>query len=166
MNFNTRRIIVLALMVVSIGLLIPGLRQPVLTIRGVLKPEGVAKMVPVLLDKGLSDDTIKTLKSLLNPTVVALIQSTGGDLRQILIQQLGPQITASLNKNAGEIPKFFSKAAASPGRSSICMKSIVRCPQHSSCCSASSSPSAKYCWSAPRCLCRPPPAAAPWALWK
>jgi hypothetical protein len=64
-------------------------------------------MVPVLLDKGLSDDTVKTLKSLLNPTVVALIQSTGGDLRKILIQQLGPQITAALKKNAGDTEVFF-----------------------------------------------------------
>ena len=36
MDFNSRRLVILALLAVSIGLLIPGLLQPVITIRGVL----------------------------------------------------------------------------------------------------------------------------------
>jgi hypothetical protein len=107
MNFITRRIIVLALLAVSIGLLIPGLISPVLTIQGELKPEGVAQMVPGMLDKGLSDDTIKTLKSLMNPTIVSLIESTGSDLRTVLVQRLGPQIAASLKQNAVNVEVFL-----------------------------------------------------------
>jgi hypothetical protein len=106
MNFNSRRLIVLALLAVSVGLLIPGLLQPVLSIKGELKPDGVAQMVPDMLKKGLSDDTIKTLKSLMNPTIVSLIESTGTDLRTTLIQQLGPKIAAALKQNSTDVPVF------------------------------------------------------------
>jgi len=106
MNFNTRRFIVLALVAISIGLLIPGLTKPVLSIKGELKPEGVAQMVPVMLDKGISDDTVKTLKSMLNPMLITMLQSTGGDLKSTMIQQLSPTISASLKKNAVDVDVF------------------------------------------------------------
>src|SRR5712671_6562860 len=93
-TFNARRLVTLALLVISIGLLIPGLFAPVLTIRGVLKPEGVAHVAPLMLDKGLDGDTVRVLKSMMNPDVVALLDATGGDLRKTIIEKLSPQITA------------------------------------------------------------------------
>ena len=42
------------MLVVSIGLLIPGLFAPVLTIRGVLTREGIAQVAPMMLERGLT----------------------------------------------------------------------------------------------------------------
>ena len=106
MNFSARRLVILALLAVSIGLLIPGLLQPVITIRGVLKPEGVAFIAPQMLDKGLGDETIAALKTMMNPAMVALLAATGTDLKAKLIETLGPQLTASLQKNVGDIEVY------------------------------------------------------------
>jgi len=97
-NPNTTRGSVLFLIFVSMALLIPGLFAPVLTIRGVITREGLAQMAPTLLERGLDDNTIKTLKSMMNPQMVTMIEAFGGDIRKSLIDKLGPQITASLAK--------------------------------------------------------------------
>ena len=74
MNFQSRRLVILLLLAASVGLLIPGLFQPVITIRGVLKPEGVAFIAPQMLEKGLSEDTMGALKTMMNPAMVALLK--------------------------------------------------------------------------------------------
>ena len=106
MSFTSRRLVILALLAVSIGLLIPGLFQPVITIRGILKPEGVAHIAPQMLEKGLSDETMGALKTMMNPAMIALIQGTGGDLRKMLIDKLSPQLIASLQKNVADIEVY------------------------------------------------------------
>jgi hypothetical protein len=106
MSYNSRRFVILALLAVSVGLLLPGLFQPVLSIRGVLKPEGVASMAPKLIEEGINDDTVNLIKSMMSPTVVNLLQSSGTDLRKTIIDQLTPQITKGLLKNVGEITVF------------------------------------------------------------
>jgi hypothetical protein len=106
MDFNSRRLVILALLAVSIGLLIPGLFQPVITIRGILKPEGVARIAPQMLEKGLSDETMGALKSMMNPAIVALIEGTGSDLRKMMIDKLSPQLIASLQKNVQDIEVY------------------------------------------------------------
>ena len=100
---RSARLVVLSMLVVSVGLLIPGLLAPVLTIRGVLTREGIAQLAPQMLERGLSDDTMNVLKSVMNPTIVAFIEGTGGDLRKSVLDKLTPQITASLEKNIGEV---------------------------------------------------------------
>lgn len=97
------RVVVLGLLVVSLGLLIPGLFAPVLTIRGVLTREGVAHVAPMMLDRGLSDETLTVLKSMMNPSIVSFLNATGGDLRKIILERLTPQITAALQKNVSEV---------------------------------------------------------------
>ena len=106
MSFSSRRLVILALLVVSIGLLVPGLIQPVITIRGVLKPEGVSFIAPQMLEKGLGDETVGALKSMMNPNIVALLEATGGDLKKIMIDKLSPQIVASLQKNVEDIQVY------------------------------------------------------------
>jgi hypothetical protein len=106
MSFQSRRIVILALLAISVGLLIPGLSAPVITIRGVLKPEGVSVIAPQMLDKGLSDETIATLKSMMNPGLVALLEGTGGDLRKMILDKLGPQMTDALKKNTGDVEVY------------------------------------------------------------
>ena len=103
---TSTRWLVLVLLVVSLGLLLPGLFLPVLTIRGVLTREGIAQMAPTLLERGLDDGTVAALRGMMNPTVLGLIDLTGGDLRQSIIDKVTPSLTASLQKNVGEVEVF------------------------------------------------------------
>ena len=106
MDFHSRRLVILALLVISIGLLIPGLLQPVITIRGVLKPEGVSFIAPQMLEKGLGDDTVAALKSMMNPAMVTFLEATGGNLKKMMIDKLAPQIVAALQKNVEDIEVY------------------------------------------------------------
>jgi hypothetical protein len=100
------RTTVLVLLALSIALLIPGLFQPVLIIRGVLTREGITQVAPQMLDKGLDDEAIATLKSMMNPTMVAMLQFTGGDLRKTIIEKLTPQLTTALQKGVGDLEVY------------------------------------------------------------
>jgi hypothetical protein len=106
MTFNARRGAVLALLLVSLGLLIPGLFLPVLTIRGVLTRDGVAHVAPMMLERGLSDETIATLKSMMDQKIVAMMQFRGMDLRKMVIDRVTPQLVASLQKNTADVPVY------------------------------------------------------------
>ncbi len=103
---RSARWLVFILLAVSLVLLIPGLFANVLTIRGVLTRDGIAQVAPMMLQKGLSDETLNTLKAMMNPTVVGLLEATGGDLRQMIIDKVTPSLTASLEKNVGEVEVF------------------------------------------------------------
>ena len=105
MTFDAKRR-VLTLLLLSIGLLIPGLFAPVLTIRGVLTRDGIAQVAPMMLERGLSDETIAVLKGMMNPSIVAFLDATGGDLRKIINERLTPQITAALQKNVTEVEVY------------------------------------------------------------
>ena len=98
--------LVLVLLVASLALLIPGLFAPVLTIRGVLTHDGIAQVAPATLQRGLDDDTLNALKAMMNPTVVGLLEATGGDLRQMIVDKVTPSLTASLRENVGEVEVF------------------------------------------------------------
>jgi hypothetical protein len=100
------RVTVLALLAISIALLIPGLFEPVLSIRGVLTREGVAQVAPQMLEKGLDDEAVATLKSMMNPTMVAMLQLTGGDLRKTIIEKLTPQLTTALERGVGDLEVY------------------------------------------------------------
>ena len=106
MTSQAKRLIVLVLLVCSMGLLIPGLFLPVLTIRGVLTRDGISQVAPLMLERGLNDDTLAALKSMMNPSILAFLQATGGDIRKIVIEKLGPQIAAALQKNVGEVEVY------------------------------------------------------------
>ena len=101
-----RRSLVLVLLVASLVLLIPGLFAPVITIRGVLTRDGIAQVAPEMLQRGLDDNTLNTLKAMMNPTVVALLDATGGDLRQMIVDKVTPSLTASLTQNMAEVEVF------------------------------------------------------------
>jgi hypothetical protein len=106
MTSTSSRLSVLALLAISIGLLLPGIFLPVLTIRGVLTPEGIAKMTPVVLEKGLDDDTIGALKALMNPAMLQFLEATGGDIRKLIIERLGPRLTAALQQGVSEVEVY------------------------------------------------------------
>lgn len=100
------RWLVLGLLAVSIVLLIPGLFAPVLTIRGVLTRDGIAQVAPMMLERGLNDDTLNALKGMMNPTVVGLLEATGQDLRQMIIDKVTPSLTASLVQAGSDVEVF------------------------------------------------------------
>jgi hypothetical protein len=106
MTTRSSRLTVLALVACSIAILIPGLLAPVLTIRGVLTRDGIAHVAPTLLEQGLGDDTIAVLKGLMNPTMVSMLEMTGGDLRTMIIDRLGPQITAALQERGTDVEVY------------------------------------------------------------
>jgi hypothetical protein len=106
MTLHSSRLVVLALLAVSIALLIPGLFAPVLTIRGVLTREGVAHVAPMMLERGLSDETIAVLKSMMNPALVGFLDSRGIDVRKTIMDRLTPEITASLQKSVHEVQVY------------------------------------------------------------
>jgi hypothetical protein len=106
MTLRARRLLVVVLLVCSLGLLVPGLFLPVLTIRGVLTREGIAHVAPMMLERGLNDDTVNVLKSMMNPSIVTFLEATGRDIRKIVIEKLGPQISASLQKSFGEVEVY------------------------------------------------------------
>lgn len=103
---NSTRAVVLTLLAISLALLLPGILAPVLTIRGVLTREGVAHVAPVMLEKGLTDETMAELKGLLNPSMVSMVETLGGDLRKLIIERLSPQLSAALQQGVGDVEVY------------------------------------------------------------
>ena len=106
MTTSRNRPLALALVGVSLLLLLPGLFLPVLTIRGVLTRDGIAKVAPMMLERGLNDETIKVLQSMMNPSILAFLQATGSDIRTIVIERLGPQIATALQQNVADVEVY------------------------------------------------------------
>jgi Paraquat-inducible protein A len=103
---TSHRTVTLVMLVLSIGLLLPGIFLPVLTIRGVLTKEGVAYVAPMMLDKGLNEETMKTLSSLINPSMINMMKALGGDLRKMIIDKLSPQLTAALQQGVDNVEVY------------------------------------------------------------
>src|SRR5687768_5149386 len=100
---KAHRLTVLLLLGGSIALLIPGIIAPVLTIRGTLTRDGIAHVAPMMLEHGLTDETVAVLEAIMNPAILGFLKATGGDVRKTVRDRLGPQITAALQKNAGDV---------------------------------------------------------------
>jgi hypothetical protein len=100
------RLAVLALILGNVLILLPGIYLPVLTIRGTLTKEGLSRAAPTLLEQGFNEDTLAALRRLINPNVLAMLQLTGGDLRKTVIDQLGPKLSAALEKGVGEMEVY------------------------------------------------------------
>lgn len=92
-------------LLLSVVLLLPGLFLPVITVRGLLSPEGLAALTPQLLEEGLSDDAVAKLKPLLNPALVPFMEMQPGGLKGALVGNLGTQLSAQL-QNAPDIEVY------------------------------------------------------------
>jgi len=93
---SARQRFAIAGLILGMGLLVPGLFFPVITIRGVLQPDGIAELAPKLLDQGISEDTIKTLRPLINPMMLPLLDMAPGGLRGALVNRLATQLSTEL----------------------------------------------------------------------
>lgn len=87
-----RRWLAVAGLAVSLGLLIPGLIAPVITLRGTLDPQGVAALSRQLLDRGLTDSAVAQMRIMLNPVLLPLLEASPGGLKGALVTQLGSQL--------------------------------------------------------------------------
>jgi hypothetical protein len=66
----------------------------------VLQPAGIADLAPKLLNQGISDQSIATLKPLINPMVLPLLEASPGGLRGALVNKLGAQLATELKKGS------------------------------------------------------------------
>jgi hypothetical protein len=98
----------LAGLVVTLALLVPGLILPVITVRGVLQPAGMAELAPRILNDGISEQSIATIKPLINPAPLLemSLARIGGGLAawRPAVQQL---------RNGKEIEVYHRPAASS-----------------------------------------------------
>jgi len=105
MTRSRQRTLALVGLAITVALLLPGLALPVITVRGTLDPEGVATLAPRILEEGLTDETVATLRFMLNPALVPMLESTPGGLKGALVNRLGPQIGQQL-ASGGEIEVY------------------------------------------------------------
>jgi len=90
------RILALAGLAIALGLLVPGLTLPVITIDGVLQPGGIAELAPTLIERGVSEQSVATLRPLLNPAVLGMLDSQPGGLRGVIVHRIGEQLSKEL----------------------------------------------------------------------
>jgi len=95
----------LAGLAVTLALLVPGLILPVITVRGVLQPAGMADLAPRILNDGISEQSIATIKPLINPAILPLLEMSPGGLRGALVKRLGDQLSTEL-RNGKEIEVY------------------------------------------------------------
>lgn len=98
MPTTRNRTTALALLALTMALLVPGLFLPVITIRGLLQPDGLAELAPKLLNQGISDSTIASLKPLINPAMLPLLEMTPGGLRGAMVSRLSAQLAGQLKQ--------------------------------------------------------------------
>ena len=71
----------------------------------------------------------------MNPSVVAFLEATGGDIRQIVIDRLGPQLTAALQKSVSEV-EVYEQTRSIVGSVRRLFRWAAPCRRRSSCSSA------------------------------
>lgn len=86
------RTLALAGIAVSVLILIPGLFLPILTIQGKLNPSGVADLSKKLLEEGISDSTLDSIRPMLNPNILPMLEASQGGLKGMLVGSIGTQI--------------------------------------------------------------------------
>lgn len=90
------RNLALAGVAVSVLVLIPGLFLPILTIQGHLNPAAVAVLSRTLLEQGISDSAVESIRGMISPDVLPLLEASQGGLKGMLVGSIGREITGSL----------------------------------------------------------------------
>ena len=90
------RNLALAGVAVSVLVLLPGLFLPILTIQGRLNPTAVADLSRTLLDQGISESAVESIRGMINPDVLPLLEASQGGLKGMLVSSIGKEITSSL----------------------------------------------------------------------
>ena len=90
------RNLALAGVALSVVVLVPGLFLPVLTIQGSLNPPAVADLSHRLLEQGISDSAVESIRGMINPDILPLLEASQGGLKGMLVGSIGKEITSSL----------------------------------------------------------------------
>lgn len=90
--------LVFAGLALSTAILLPGILLPVLSLRGVLLPEGLASMAPSLIDAGVTDEAVAEIRPLINPLALTLIDLSPGGLRGAIVDRLTPPLVDGLSR--------------------------------------------------------------------
>lgn len=85
---------------VSVLILIPGLFLPVLTIQGSLNPAAVADLSRKLLEQGISESAVDSIRAMINPAILPLLEASQGGLKGMLVGSIGNEVSSSLAKGA------------------------------------------------------------------
>ena len=97
---RTPRLIALSGIALSILILIPGLFLPVLTVKGSLNPDGVSELAYKILEQGMTDSAVETLRPLINPALLQLLESGQGGLKGAIVSAIGNQLSNQLKSGA------------------------------------------------------------------
>lgn len=107
------RALALTGVVISVVLLAPGLFLPVLSIRGKLNPSGVSDFTHRLLEQGIGDDAVATIRPLLNPGLVPVLEQGEGGLKGTLVRSIESQVVTGLK--AGGPIEIYSQTRSIAG---------------------------------------------------
>jgi len=94
------RLLALLGVTISVLILIPGLFLPVLTVRGKLNPAGVADLAYKMLDQGMTDSAVQSLRPMINPSLLPLLESGNSGMKGALVTAIGGQLSTQLRSNA------------------------------------------------------------------
>jgi hypothetical protein len=107
------RTLALSGVALSVVLLIPGLFLPILSIRGKLNPSGVADLTHTLLEQGIGDDAVATIRPLLNPGLLPVLEQGEGGLKGMLVRSIESQVATGLK--AGGPIEIYSQTRSIAG---------------------------------------------------
>ena len=93
------RLVALLGVAISVLILIPGLFLPVLTVRGKLNPTGVADLAYKILDQGMTDSAVQSLRPMINPALLPLLEGGGTGLKGTLVTTIGNQLSTQLKSS-------------------------------------------------------------------
>ena len=102
---SAHRLLALLGVAISVAILLPGLFFPVLTVRGKLNPEGVADLAYKILDQGMTDSAVQSMRPLINPALLPLLEGGGIGLKGTLVTTIGNQLSTQL-KSSPAIPVY------------------------------------------------------------
>src|SRR5262245_53654236 len=80
----------------SVLILIPGLFLPVLTIKGMLNPAGVADLSYKILEQGMTESAVQTIRPLINPAMLPFLEGGKGGLKGAVVTAIGDKVSDSL----------------------------------------------------------------------
>jgi hypothetical protein len=96
MGLVAPRKLALAGVAISVLILIPGLFLPVLTVKGTLNPSGAAELAHQILEKGMTDSAIDSIRPLINPAMLPFLEGGQGGLKGTLVSSIGNQLAGQL----------------------------------------------------------------------
>jgi hypothetical protein len=107
------RTLALSGVALSVLILIPGLFLPVLTVEGTLNPIGVSDLAYKILEQGMTDSAVQTIRPLINPQMLPFLEGGQGGLKGAFVSAIGTQVSNQLK--TGEPIEVYSQTRSIVG---------------------------------------------------